>query len=41
MSSTPGAMQPQVAALLQPQRLDCCRPSTVSPIPAVTSTAPR
>ena len=34
-------MQPQVVALFQPQVLDCCSPSTVSPIAAVISTVPR
>ena len=33
-------MQPQVARLSQPQTLDCCRPSTASPMPRVISTVP-
>ena len=34
-------MQAQVATELQPQWLDCCSPSTTSPIPTDTSAAPR
>ena len=31
----------QVAGLLQPQTLACCRPSTLRPMPAAISTGPR
>ena len=34
-------MHSQVAGSPQPQTLDCCRPSTASPIPAEMRIAPR
>ena len=39
--ASPATMQTQVIALPQPQTLDCCSPSTASPMPPETSSAPR
>ena len=39
-TATPTTMQAHVRGSSQPQALDCCSPSTDSPIPAAISTAP-